>query len=140
MLRMKIVGFVVPDVQASVAFYDRAFGLPLHYMHPSGGYAELDSGSAVLAFLSEAFIEKVDLLGGVPIALSRPDAPAGSAHVALWSSDIEGDWRRAIAAGAKIVKTPEAKPWGQIAGYVRDQDGIIVELCTPSPRPMPAQS
>jgi lactoylglutathione lyase len=139
MLRMMIVGFVVPDVQASVEFYGRAFGLILYYMHPSGGYAELDSGAAVLAFLSEAFIDKVDLLGGVPIALNRPDAPAASAHVALWSSDIEGDWRRAIDAGAVIVKELEAKPWGQISGYVRDQDGIIVELCTPSPRPMPAQ-
>jgi hypothetical protein len=38
-----------------------------------------------------------------------------------------------------IVKELEAKPWEQISGYVRDQDGIIVELCTPSPRPMPAQ-
>ena len=41
MLRMKVVGFVVPDVQTSVDFYGRAFGLDLHYMHPSGGYAEL---------------------------------------------------------------------------------------------------
>jgi catechol 2,3-dioxygenase-like lactoylglutathione lyase family enzyme len=138
MLRMKVVGFIVPNVQASVSFYDRAFGLGLHYMHPSGGYAELDSGAAVLAFLSEAFVDKVDLLGGLPIALNRPDAPATSAHVALWSNDIEEDWRRAIAAGAQVVKALEAKPWGQIAGYVRDPDGIIVELCTPSPRPMPS--
>ncbi|MBL8894525.1 MAG: VOC family protein [Rhizobiales bacterium] len=138
MLRMKVIGFVVPDVAASVDFYKRAFGLDLHYTHPSGGYAELDSGAAVLAFLSEAFVERIDLLGGVPIALNRPGAPASSAHIALWRTEIEEDWRRAIAAGATAVKALEAKPWGQIAGYVRDQDGIIVELCTPSPRPMPA--
>jgi lactoylglutathione lyase len=136
-LQMKIVAFVVSDVRSSVEFYGQAFGLGLHYMHPSGGYAELDSGAAVLAFLSEAFVEKVDLLGGVPIALNRPSAPASSAHIALWSTEIEEDWRRAIAAGATVVKALEAKPWGQIAGYVRDRDGIIVELCTPSPRPMP---
>jgi lactoylglutathione lyase len=138
MLRMKVIGFIVPDVQASVEFYGRAFGLGLHYMHPSGGYAELDSGAAVLAFLSEAFIAKADLLGGLAIALNRRDLPAASAHVALWSSDIEDDWRRAIAAGAEIVKALEAKPWGQISRYVRDLDGIVIELCTPSPRPMPA--
>jgi catechol 2,3-dioxygenase-like lactoylglutathione lyase family enzyme len=139
MLRMKIVGFVVPNVQASVDFYDRAFGLGLHYMHPSGGYAELDSGAAVLALLSEAFIDKTDLLGGLSIALNRRDLPAASAHAALWSTDIEADWRRAIEAGAEIVKALEEKPWGQVSGYVRDPDGIIVELCTPSPRPMPTQ-
>jgi catechol 2,3-dioxygenase-like lactoylglutathione lyase family enzyme len=139
MLRMKVIGFAVPDVAASVDFYNRAFGLDLHYMHPSGGYAELDSGAAVLAFLSEAFVEKTDLLGGLSIALNRRDLPASSAHVALWSNDIEEDWRRAVEAGATIIKALAAKPWGQISGYVRDRDGIIVELCTPSPRPMPAQ-
>jgi lactoylglutathione lyase len=139
MLRMKVVGFIVPDVGASVAFYGRAFGLGLHYMHPSGGYAELDSGAAVLGFLSETFIDKTDLFSGLPIALNRRDLPAASAHVALWSANIEADWLRAVEAGAEIVKALEAKPWGQISGYVRDLDGIIVELCTPSPRPMPAQ-
>jgi len=138
MLHMKVVGFIVPDVEASVEFYGRAFGLGLHYMHPSGGYAELDSGAAVLAFLSEALIAKSDLLGGLPVALNRPGLAAASAHVALWSSDIEQDWHRAIEAGAKVVKALEAKPWGQISGYVRDLDGIVVELCTPSPRPMPS--
>jgi lactoylglutathione lyase len=137
MLRMKVIGFVVPNVQASVEFYARAFGLGLHYMHPSGGYGELDSGAAVLAFVSETFIEKTDLLGGLPIALNRRDLPAASAHVALWSTDIEADWLRAVEAGGEIVKALEAKPWGQVSGYVRDPNGIVVELCTPSPRPMP---
>jgi lactoylglutathione lyase len=39
-----------------------------------------------------------------------------------------------MQAGATIVKEPEAKPWGQTAGYLRDINGIIVELCTQSPR------
>jgi hypothetical protein len=33
------------------------------------------------------------------------------------------------------VSPPEPKPWAQIAAFVRDLDGITVELCTPSRPP-----
>ena len=63
-----------------------------------------------------------------------PELDPVATQIALWSDEIESDWKRAVAAGAVIVKPLEPKPWGQTAGYLRDQDGIIVELCTPSPR------
>jgi catechol 2,3-dioxygenase-like lactoylglutathione lyase family enzyme len=138
MLKLKVVGFIVADVPATVAFYEQAFGLALHFLHPSRGYAELNSGAALLAFLSEAFVTKTSLLGGLATYLNRPDQPTLGAHVALWSDDIEGDWRRAIEAGAMVVSPLSAKPWGQVSGYLRDTDGIVVEVCTPSPREMPA--
>jgi lactoylglutathione lyase len=47
---------------------------------------------------------------------------------------MESDWRRATSAGAVVVKAPEIKPWGQTTGYLRDCNGVIVELCTRSPR------
>jgi lactoylglutathione lyase len=56
--------------------------------------------------------------------------------VAFVSEDIEADWQRATAAGAVVVKMPESKPWGQTAGYLRDRNGFIIELCTRSPRDM----
>ena len=105
--------------------------------HASRGYAELKTGTAVLAFLSEAFVEQVDLLGSVATTRNRPDLAAAAAHVALWSDDIHSDWSRAVSAGAVVVKALQAKPWGQVSGYLRDTDGILVELCTPSPRQMP---
>ncbi len=42
MVKLKVVGFIVADVPATVAFYENAFGLALHFMHPSRGYAELN--------------------------------------------------------------------------------------------------
>jgi uncharacterized glyoxalase superfamily protein PhnB len=33
--------------------------------------------------------------------------------------------------GAKGIKEPETKPWGQIVAYVEDDFGTIVEICTP---------
>lgn len=45
----------VDDVTATLAFYDRAFGLKAR-MVDENGYAELDTGGTVLAFLSRAML------------------------------------------------------------------------------------
>lgn len=41
----------VPDVKASVEFFERAFGLKTRFVHESG-YAEMDTGETALAFAS----------------------------------------------------------------------------------------
>ncbi len=69
------------------------------------------------------------------VTCSRPGKPPIGAQIALVSHDLDRDWQRAVAAGAAVVKLPEAKPWGQVVGYLKDVNGVIVELCTPSLRP-----
>jgi uncharacterized glyoxalase superfamily protein PhnB len=103
-------------------------------MHPSQGYAELATGETLLAFVGEAFIETTSLFGGLTYTPSRTAAAPPAQIVALVTSDMEADWQRALAAGATVVKVPEPKPWGQTTGYLRDLNGVIVELCTRSPR------
>jgi lactoylglutathione lyase len=34
----------VPDVAATVAFYERAFGIKRRFIHESGTYAEMETG------------------------------------------------------------------------------------------------
>jgi uncharacterized glyoxalase superfamily protein PhnB len=132
-LRYGVTALIVQDVPATVTFYARAFGLELHYMHPSNGYAELDTrGSTLLAFLSESFLSATKLLGSLPIHQNRADLDPAGAMIALVTERIKQDWSRAVEAGATVVKEPEEKPWGQTVGYLRDLDGVIVELCTPS--------
>jgi uncharacterized glyoxalase superfamily protein PhnB len=134
MLQFRYTCFFVRDVPSAVSFYERAFGFGLRYMHPSQGYAELDTGATLLAFVSEAFLDEAKLLGALRPRPNRWDLDPVAAQIALVSDEIENDWSRAVAAGATIVKALEPKPWGQTTGYLRDRDGIIVELCTPSPR------
>jgi lactoylglutathione lyase len=117
-----------------VRFYEAAFGLKLRYMHPSSGYAELETGPTLLAFVGERFVKDAKLLAGTETLPNRPASNPIAAQVAFVTSHMNADWRRAVQAGATIVKEPEAKPWGQTAGYLRDINGIIVELCTQSPR------
>jgi len=134
MLQFRYTCFFVRDVPAAVSFYERAFKFNLRYMHPGRGYAELDTGATLLAFTSESFVDEAKLLGLTHTRPNRPELDPVAAQIALVTDEIEGDWRHAVEAGATIVKSLERKPWGQIAGYLRDQDGILVELCTPSPR------
>lgn len=130
-LRLGYTGFVVEDVAATVAFYGRAFGLAERYAHPSGGYAELETGATMLAFVGEAFLASTDLFG-TTVRPNRPELPPIGAQVAFVTEDIEADWQSALAAGATILSALSAKPWGQISGYLADPNGIVVELCTPS--------
>ena len=134
-LSLGCTGFFVQDVPATVDFYRQAFGFELRYLHASQGYAELATGDTLLCFTGEEFLRAANLLGGIDVTCSRPGKPPIGAQIALVSHDLDRDWQRAVAAGAAVVKLPEAKPWSQVVGYLKDVNGVIVELCTPSLRP-----
>ncbi len=118
----------VPDVAASVAFYERAFGLSSRFVHPSGDYAELDTGATALAFASDELGET-----NFPAGYRRttPDAPPPAMEICLVTDDVAAAFDRAVVAGAVVLSKPSEKPWGQTVAYVRDADGVIVELATP---------
>ena len=106
-LKFRYSALFVPSVPETVAFYERAFGFQLRYMHPSSGYAELETGDTLLAFVGGDFIETANLLGELRFEANRP---AAAAQLALVTDDMDGDWMRALSAGATVVKAPELKP------------------------------
>jgi catechol 2,3-dioxygenase-like lactoylglutathione lyase family enzyme len=118
----------VPDVSASLAFYEAAFGLERRFFNDENGqaYGELETGAARLAFASFALVNQ-HLQAGER-AGGRP--PAGS-EIALVTADVPALFARAAKAGATIVSEPATKPWGQTVAYLRDNAGHLVELCTP---------
>jgi lactoylglutathione lyase len=117
----------VADVAATVAFYERAFGLRRRFVAETGEYGELETGATALAFASEGMAAK----NGVAIRPNRAKDKAAGFEIAFVTDDPEGAYARAIQAGATPVKAVAAKPWGQRVGYVRDLNGCLVELCTP---------
>src|SRR6202051_1776082 len=133
-LQLGYTGIFVCDVAATVSFYERAFGLNLRYLHPSGGYAEIENGATLLCFVGEGFIDNAKLLGDRSLHANSRRAPASGAQIAFVSNNLSADWTRALQAGAGVVCAPEAKPWGQTVGYLSYLNGFIVEICTPSPR------
>ncbi|MEM1348796.1 MAG: VOC family protein [Myxococcota bacterium] len=117
----------VPDVRATLAFYGRAFGIDARFITDEGDYAELVTGETTLAFASEALRDA----NGVAARENRRGALAPGFEIALVTDDVPAAMERAARAGAEVVVEATQKPWGQVVGYVRDLDGILVEVCTP---------
>lgn len=117
----------VPDVAASLAFFEAAFGLQRRFLHESGTYGELDTGATALAFAAHE-LGHHNFAGGHVQAHSSAQ-PLGF-EIGLVTADVPAAHARALAAGATEMAPPSLKPWGQTVSYVRCPDGTLVELCT----------
>lgn len=118
----------VPSVEASLEFFEQAFGLSRRFLHESGDYGELATGETTLAFASHALGEANFAAGHV--RASESALPLGM-EIGLVTDAVEQAHAAALALGATEVSAPAAKPWGQVVSYVRAPDGTLVELCTP---------
>lgn len=119
----------VQDVPRSVAFYEDAFGLERKFVHEAGMYAEMETGSTTLSFAANG-LAKSNLAFG--FRENRATEQPGGFEIALVTDDVCAAYERALAAGAVAVSPPVSKRWGQICAFVRDKDGIVVELCAPA--------
>lgn len=115
----------VPAVAAAVAFYARAFGVSARFVHPSGQYAELETGATALAFANEEFTPSREVF-----ERNRPHGKAAGAEVAFVVDDVPAAFARALDEGATAAVEPSVKPRGQTVAYLRDLNGFLVELCT----------
>lgn len=118
----------VPDVAASVQFFEDAFGLRRRFVHESGTYGELETGETTLSFAAHELAE-TNLSAGYVAAHSSPQ-PLGI-EVGFVTEDVQAAHAKALACGASELSPPTAKPWGQTVSYVRCPDGTLVELCSP---------
>lgn len=118
----------VEDVPATLAFYEKAFGFAIKFLHESNQYGELDTGATTLSFAAHPTASG-NLPGGYePLASMKK--PAGI-EVGFLTNDVPAAFDRAVAAGATPLATPKTKPWGQVVAYVRCSEGTLVEICTP---------
>jgi lactoylglutathione lyase len=113
----------VDQVEATIAFYEKAFGLNRD-MVVEGEFGQLATGETKLAFAARKMLQE-------PAIFASPKDKPLAVEVAFATSDVQAAFDKAVAAGAKPVSRPEKKPWGQFVGYVRDNNGFLVELCSP---------
>ena len=126
-MKLGYVIVYVPDVAAALAFYETAFGMPQKFLHESGEYGELDTGGTTLAFAVESLIES----HGVSFRPNRPNEVAAAVEISLITEDVSAAFNAAVSAGAEGVVQPKAQPWGQTICYVRDLNGVLVEIGSP---------
>jgi lactoylglutathione lyase len=115
----------VEEPEQSVAFWERAFGLKRRFVDESGQYAEMETGSTTLAFASNE-LGRSNLPDG--FRRNDPSEPPVGIEIALIAEDVGSTFDRALEAGAVAVAEPKTKPWGQTVAYVRDPDGVLVEI------------
>ena len=118
----------VPNVPATIAFYENAFGLARRFITPDNTYGELETGATTLSFANIDFVKEL-----LPIRFdsSEPGRHPLGMEIGLVTQDVDAAYLKAVEAGAIEVKKPAAKPWGQVVGYVRDMNGFLVEICSP---------
>ncbi|NMO17645.1 VOC family protein [Pyxidicoccus fallax] len=126
-MKLGYVILYVQDVPATVDFYEKAFGLQRRFLHESNTYAEMETGATALAFAVEALAKE----HGLTVRPNRAKEDAAAMEVALVTPDVQAAFERAVKAGAHAAANPKQKPWGQTVAYVRDLNGVLVELCTP---------
>jgi lactoylglutathione lyase len=115
----------VRDVGETVGFWERAFGLKRRFVGENNEYGEMETGETTLAFASNSLGES-NLPGG--FRNNDPSEPPAGVEIALVVEDVEVAFRSALEAGATKEAEPKTKPWGQIVAYVRDPDGVLVEI------------
>lgn len=117
----------VSDVESTIQFYQKAFNVTQSFLHESKQYGELDTGATKLAFAADTLAES----SGVKFARNKLANEAAGFEIAFSTTNVKESYEHALNNGATSIKEPMIKPWGQEVAYVRDMNGVIVEICSP---------
>ena len=124
-MRLGYVIIYVRDIQETVIFYEKAFGLTRRFIHESGAYAEMETGNTALAFVDEKFVKD-----SLSFRSNHSSEEAAGIEISFVTDQVQNQFDKAIKAGAISVVEPTQKPWGQLVSYVRDNNGCLVEICS----------
>jgi lactoylglutathione lyase len=116
----------VDDVVKTMKFYEKAFGLKPGFIHDSKEYGEMITGDTKLGFVHH---DTAGSHGFEYEKLSLKNKASGF-EIGFVADNVEEAFARAVKAGAIATSQPTKKPWGQIVSYVRDCNGLLIEICS----------
>jgi len=121
-MQLAATRIITDDVDALVAFYERATGIDATRLHPL--FAELRTPRGTLAIASSA---TVPMLG--------PDAAEAAANrtviLDFLVDDVDATYEALRDVLQVVVKEPTDMPWGNRSLLVRDPDGNLVNFFAP---------
>lgn len=123
-MRLNYVIVYVDDAVKATKFYQKAFDLKTKFIHESKMYAEMETGETTLAFANNEMLK-------MHLEIEAQKGIKNCFEIAFSTNDVQKAFEKALTNGAKELKKPELKPWGQTVAYVSDPFGTIVEICTP---------
>jgi len=126
MIKYSYTIMYVADVEATVKFYEEAFGFTRKFVTPEEDYGELISGETTIAF-AHLDLATSNLSRGYQQL--NNEKPFGI-ELGFVVEDVAKAIEQVVRAGGKIYEEQKIKPWGQTVGYVLDNNGFLIELCT----------
>ena len=118
------VNFFCADVEKSAAFFE-ALGMRRAFVAPSTGKPvkiEVEVDGLRIGFDDIAVANDIADLGVEPVSVR-------SAEVALWVSDVDAIYARALEAGGQALRPPMDGPDGRLRyAWVLDPEGHQVKL------------
>lgn len=118
----------VENVEETLMFYENAFGFQRKFITPEKDYGELISGETTISF-ADVTLGNDNLKKGFQ-SISKSEKTFG-VELAFTTENIEKDFEKALNEGATEYEPISQKPWGQKVGYVLDNNGFLIEICTP---------
>jgi methylmalonyl-CoA/ethylmalonyl-CoA epimerase len=124
------IGILVPDLDASIAMYDRLFDVPLDWRRERDDLglriAMLQTGNVTLELL-----QYTDARDGVP--RRTMGGAVGVNHLCFHADDLRGTIDRLAAAGVPLVEGfPTEGAHGEVAFFPPEAtDGALIEVCRP---------
>ena len=115
----------VDDVLATLEVWETALGLERRYVHEDGNYAEFGTGDTVIS-LAETGFGREHFADETTRAMF--DRKPSRFEVGFTVEDVQIAFDHAVANGMTAVVPPLTKPWGQVVGWVRDANGILIEF------------
>ncbi|MDR0195359.1 MAG: VOC family protein [Myroides sp.] len=126
MIKYSYTIMYVANVEATVKFYEEAFGFMRKFLTPEEDYGELISGETTIAF-AHLDLATSNLSKGYQQV--NNEKPFGI-ELGFVVEDVTKAIEKVVQVGGKIYEEQKVKPWGQTVGYVLDNNGFLIELCT----------
>jgi catechol 2,3-dioxygenase-like lactoylglutathione lyase family enzyme len=111
----------VEDLAATKAFYEKVFGLPVHYEDDVS--AVFNFGNTLINLLQAS--EGESLIA--PATVASPDAGA-RAQFTITVDDVDATCAELTARGIELLNGPMDRPWGIRTAAFQDPGGHIWEI------------
>jgi catechol 2,3-dioxygenase-like lactoylglutathione lyase family enzyme len=127
--RISVLTLAVSDLENALSFYRDGLGLPTEgivgreFEHGAVAFFDLSGGLKLAIWAQDDLVHDTGL-PKTPICTTA----ASIGHNVLHREDVDDVMRKALSAGAKLVKEPQDTFYGGYAGYFTDPDGHLWEI------------
>ena len=127
--RISVLTLAVSDLENALSFYRDGLGLPTEgivgreFEHGAVAFFDLSGGLKLAIWAQDDLVHDTGL-PKTPICTTA----VSIGHNVLRREDVDAIMRKAMSAGAKLVKEPQDTFYGGYAGYFTDPDGHLWEI------------